>query len=75
MGWMAKSALLAIIGGFWIGPTPTLFAQDSATAWKNCRSSDAEKRLLGCTEIINAKGYGSAVRLADALSCTQLKER
>jgi hypothetical protein len=67
MGWTAKSALLAIIGGFLIGPPPALFAQDNATNWKNCQSSDAEKRLLACTVIINAKGFGSAARLADAL--------
>ena len=44
-----------------------LFAQDKTTAWKTCQSSDADQRLLSCTTIINAKGFGSAARLSQAL--------
>jgi tetratricopeptide (TPR) repeat protein len=45
-----------------------LIAQNSAPeAWKNCQSQDADKRIVGCTTIVNAKGFGSRSRLADAL--------
>jgi tetratricopeptide (TPR) repeat protein len=45
-----------------------LVAQDRTDdAWKKCQSQDANKRLIGCTTIINAKGFGSRSRLADAL--------
>ncbi len=36
-------------------------------AWKNCQSPDADKRIIGCTTIINAKGFGSRSGLAGAL--------
>ena len=39
----------------------------SSVAWKECQSSDADKRLRGCTAIIDAKGFGSQSKLADAL--------
>jgi tetratricopeptide (TPR) repeat protein len=45
-----------------------LVAQDRTDdAWKKCQSQDADKRLIGCTAIIKAKGFGSRSRLADAL--------
>ena len=45
-----------------------LIAQNRADdAWKNCQSQDADKRIIGCTTIVNAKGFGSRSRLADAL--------
>jgi tetratricopeptide (TPR) repeat protein len=48
-------------------PQPTS-AQDSISdSWKNCQSSDANKRVGGCTAIIDAKGAGSRSRLSDAL--------
>ena len=46
----------------------SLFAQSSSQpAWKACQSSDAEERLRGCTAVINAGGFGSTSKLADAL--------
>ena len=45
-----------------------LVAQTPADgAWKNCQSQDADQRIIGCTTIINANGFGSRSRLADAL--------
>jgi tetratricopeptide (TPR) repeat protein len=38
-----------------------------AVAWRDCQSSDADKRLSGCTSVINASGFGSPSKLADAL--------
>jgi len=44
------------------------FAQnDSSAASRDCQSSDADRRLRGCTEVINARGFGSQSILADAL--------
>lgn len=39
---------------------------NSQTAWKACQSSDADERLWGCTAVINANGFGSPSKLADA---------
>jgi tetratricopeptide (TPR) repeat protein len=39
----------------------------SQAALKACQSSDAEERLRGCTVVINAGGFGSQPKLADAL--------
>jgi len=45
-----------------------LFAQNRATdALKNCQSQDADQRIIGCTTIINANGFGARSRLAGAL--------
>ena len=35
-------------------------------AWSNCQSTDESKRLIGCTSVINAKGFGDLSKLADA---------
>jgi tetratricopeptide (TPR) repeat protein/predicted aspartyl protease len=35
--------------------------------WKDCQASDTDTRQKGCTIVIDAKGYGSRTRLADAL--------
>ena len=44
------------------------FAQNaSSAASKDCQSSDTNRRLSGCTEVINARGFGSQSNLADAL--------
>ena len=44
------------------------FAQNaSSAASRDCQSSDADRRLRGCTEVINARGFGSQSNLADAL--------
>jgi predicted aspartyl protease len=39
----------------------------SAVAWKDCQSTDEDKRLSGCTVVIKADGFGSSSKLADAL--------
>jgi hypothetical protein len=45
-----------------------LIAQNRADdAWKNCQSQDADRRIIGCTTVVHAKGFGSRSRLADAL--------
>jgi S1-C subfamily serine protease len=36
-------------------------------ARSQCQSEDTNKRLIGCTIVINAKGFGSKFELADAL--------
>jgi tetratricopeptide (TPR) repeat protein len=47
-----------------IGPNaPALSARE---AENQCQSDDTDKRLAGCTAIINAKGKGFSVTLADA---------
>ena len=44
------------------------FAQNaSSSASTDCQSSDTDRRLSGCTEVINARGFGSQSILADAL--------
>jgi tetratricopeptide (TPR) repeat protein len=35
--------------------------------WKDCQSKDTDTRFNGCTLVINANGFGSSARLADAL--------
>jgi tetratricopeptide (TPR) repeat protein len=45
----------------------TVTAQSgSAVAWKDCQSSDENKRLVGCASVIKANGFGSLSKLADA---------
>jgi tetratricopeptide (TPR) repeat protein len=39
----------------------------SAVAWKDCQSTDENKRLVGCTSVINAQGFGNLSKLAEAL--------
>lgn len=39
----------------------------STLAWKSCQSTDKDKRLLGCTSVIDANGFGSPSKFADAL--------
>jgi tetratricopeptide (TPR) repeat protein len=59
---------LGVICALQIVCTATAFGQgSSANAWKACQSSDADERLRGCTAVINANGFGSQNRLADAL--------
>lgn len=36
-------------------------------AWAGCQSSDPQRRLVDCTIVISANGFGSDKRLADAL--------
>jgi len=44
------------------------FAQNaSSAASRDCQSSDTDRRLSGCTKVINARGFGSQLNLADAL--------
>jgi tetratricopeptide (TPR) repeat protein len=42
-------------------------AQDSGKAWRDCQTEDADRRISGCTIVINMKGFGSKSKLADAL--------
>src|SRR5262249_26964085 len=47
---------------------PSLAQGGAATRqWKGCQSSDADTRITACTAFINANGYGSRARLAQAL--------
>src|SRR5882757_319439 len=50
------------------GSHPALSESPSVgQAWKSCQSPDADKRLVGCTAVINDKGGGSRSKLSDAL--------
>lgn len=58
--------------------TRLAIADDIASvAWKDCKSTDAGRRLSGCTKVIDAKGFGSSSKLADALDgrCWAFHER
>ena len=49
------------------GVSSAISQNNVAEIWKSCQSSDADTRLVGCTAIIKATGFGSQSRLADAL--------
>ena len=57
--------------------TPSLPPSTPADPWKDCQSRDADTRLRGCTLVINANGFGSRTRLADALDgrCSAYDEK
>jgi predicted aspartyl protease len=58
---------LALLSTLQLMCAATAIAQDSSqTAWKACQSSDADERLRGCTAVIDASGFGSQSKLADA---------
>jgi tetratricopeptide (TPR) repeat protein len=59
-GW--ASALL-----FGTGTQAVAAESASAVAWKDCHSADENKRLVGCTSVINAQGFGNLSKLAEAL--------
>ena len=40
--------------------------RNPASDWRDCQSADENKRLVGCTAVIGAQGYGLPSRLADA---------
>jgi predicted aspartyl protease len=42
-------------------------AASGSPAWKECQSTDENRRLIGCTSVIDASGFGSSSKLADAL--------
>lgn len=42
-------------------------AQNASSTARDCQSSDTDRRLSGCTKVINAHGFGSQSNLADAL--------
>ena len=49
------------------GPsTPVNAGSTPAEAERQCQSNDTDKRLAGCTTIINAQGKGYGIALADA---------
>jgi S1-C subfamily serine protease len=51
-----------------VGGLTASFAQNaSSSASRDCQSSDTDRRLRGCTQVINARGFGSQSNLADAL--------
>ena len=62
-------ATIVIASIVWLLFAPSMLrAQSNADgSWKGCQSSDADKRLVTCTAIINANGFGSTSRLAEAL--------
>lgn len=55
---------------------PVIAGDIAASAWKDCKSNVASRRVNGCTAIIDAKGFGSLSKLADALDgrCWALHE-
>jgi tetratricopeptide (TPR) repeat protein len=65
--------LCAAMGGcasallFGTGTQAVAADSGSAVAWKDCQSADENKRLVGCTYVINAHGFGTLSKLADAL--------
>lgn len=58
----SASALL-----FGMGAQAAAAESASTAAWKECQSTDENKRLVGCTNVINAQGFGNLSKLADAL--------
>jgi len=65
---ICSAGVLAV--GVAVGVCSPLQAQrpsDRDEARKQCQSEDTNKRLIGCTIVINAKGFGSRVELATAL--------
>ena len=59
-------AIFLILLSFSVSPA---FSENSSSgqAWKSCQSPDADKRVVGCTVIVNENGGGSRSRLSDAL--------
>lgn len=65
---IARIVLIGSIGLAMLSVAHSASPQNTISdAWKNCQSSDPDKRLAGCTKIIESKGFGSASRLSDAL--------
>ena len=60
--WFALLCAAQILSG-----APAFAQEKSQAAWKACQSSDTEERLRGCTVVINAGGFGSQSKLAEAL--------
>lgn len=58
---------LFVITAFFVRTSSVTYAQDATAIWKGCQSSGADERLANCTLVINAGGWGSQTRLADAL--------
>ena len=57
----------AVVIGIIANPCIAMARNVATDAWRACKSSNTEDQLRGCTTIINAKGFGSASRLAEAL--------
>jgi tetratricopeptide (TPR) repeat protein len=70
---LAMVTACAAMGGFasallfGIGTQAVAAESASAIAWKDCHSADENKRLVGCTSVINAQGFGNLSKLAEAL--------
>ena len=68
MGVGYRKLVAAIATAYAVHNPSISLAQNAAeVAWKGCQASDTETRLVACTTVINAKGFGSTSRLADAL--------
>jgi S1-C subfamily serine protease len=64
---MRATIVIASIVWLLFAPSMLRAQSNSDGSWKGCQSSDADKRLVTCTAIINANGFGSTSRLAEAL--------
>jgi tetratricopeptide (TPR) repeat protein len=60
-------AIALLCGVIILSNVEALAQGGSQAAWKACQSSDADERLRGCTAVINANGFSSQTKLADAL--------
>jgi S1-C subfamily serine protease len=52
---------------FTLNPLAPSAQNFDSSAWKKCQSEDVDQQVAGCTIVINANGFGSPTRLADAL--------
>jgi hypothetical protein len=66
--WLSAIFSFVFVFAYFGANTQIVTAQSgSAVIWKDCQSSDENKRLVGCTSVIKADGFGSSSKLADAL--------
>ena len=74
-GFLTGQQKQQLLGGKPVAPAPTSDTEITERASRlspsdaavQCKSSDTETRLIGCTAIINARSRGGVVSLADAL--------
>lgn len=60
--------MLAVLASlFFCGSTFAESASETRQLWAACQSGNADERVVGCSAIIIAQGFGSQSRLADAL--------
>jgi hypothetical protein len=66
--WFSPISSVIFLFACFVANTQIVTAQSaSVDAWRDCQSSDENKRLVGCTLVIKANGFGSSSKLADAL--------